>query len=356
MDGLLFPLKTPSRKTKEEIKMLIDKKFDNWVESISQNYKKAQIKAAIHVNSELIKFYYGLGEEISKTLFKAKYGSGFYDLLSKELKKAIPNGKGLNHQNLRYAEKFYTLYKGNFPQVVGELVKVPWGHHRIIIDKCKTIEKCLFYLRLIIEGNLSRNDLESRILANLYERNQNTIDNFSQALPLVDKNIASQIMKDPYEFDFLAVRDDYDERELKDELTKHIESFLLELGNGFAYVGKEVRLLLGYTEMYCDLLFYNIKAHCYVVIEIKTGQFKPEHMGQLIGYTTTIDATLKGEDDNKTVGILICRNKDNTLAKHVINGVNSPIGISEYQLANLIPEKCKSSLPTIEELEQKKAK
>ena len=333
--------------------MLVDKKFDNWVESISQNYKKAQIKAAVHVNSELIKFYYELGEEISRTLFKAKYGSGFYDLLSKELKKAIPNGKGLNHQNLRYAEKFYTLYKENFPQVVGELMMVPWGHHRIIIDKCKTIEKCLFYIRLAIEGNLSRNDLESRVLANVYERNLNTIDNFSQALSLVDKNIASQIMKDPYEFDFLAIRDDYDERELKDELTKNIESFLLELGNGFAYVGKEVRLLLGYTEMYCDLLFYNIKAHCYVVIEIKTGQFKPEHMGQLIGYTATIDATLKGDGDNKTVGILVCKNKDNTLAKHIINTTNSPVGISEYQLANLIPEKCKSSLPSIDDLEQK---
>ena len=158
-------------------------------------------------------------------------------------------------------------------------------------------------------------------------------------------------MKDPYEFDFLTISEQYDEKDLKDELTKHIESFLLELGNGFAYVGKEIRLLLGYTEMYCDLLFYNIKAHCYVAIEIKTGQFKPEHMGQLIGYTSTIDATLKGESDNKTVGILICKNKDNTLAKHIINNINVPIGISEYQLSNLIPEKCKSSLPSIEELE-----
>ncbi len=212
----------------------------------------------------------------------------------------------------------------------------------------------MFYIRTTIENNLSRNDLESRILANVFERSQNTLDNFVKALPSVKPRIANQIMKDPYEFDFLTIREDYDEKELKDELTKHIESFLLELGNGFAYVGKEVRLLLGYTEMYCDLLFYNIKAHCYVVIEIKTGPFKPEHMGQLIGYTTTIDATLKGEGDNKTVGILVCRNKDNTLAKHMINGIDLPLGISEYQLSNLIPEKCKSSLPTIDELETDK--
>ncbi len=332
--------------------MLIDTKFQKWVESLSQNYKKAQIKAAIHVNSNLIKFYYELGKEISKTSFKASYGNHFYDLLSIELKKAIPNAKGLNHQNLRYAEKFYTLYKHIFPQVVEQLLLVPWGHHRIIIDKCKTIEKSLFYIKTTVENNLSRYDLESRILANVFERNQNTVDNFKVSLPSVNIEITNQIMKDPYEFDFLAIRENYDEKELKDELTKHIESFLLELGNGFAYVGKEVRLLLGDTEMYCDLLFYNIKAHCYVVIEIKTGQFKPEHMGQLIGYVAAIDATLKGEIDNKTVGILVCKNKDNSLAKHIINGVGLPVGISEYQLSNLIPEKYKSSLPTIDELEE----
>lgn len=336
--------------------MLVDEKFKNWVTSLSQNYKKAQIKAAIHVNSDLIKFYYELGEEIAKTSFKASYGNSFYNLLSLQLKKEIPNCKGLNHQNLRYAEKFYTMYKKIFPQVVGELTLIPWGHHRIIIDKCKTLEKCLFYIKQTINSNLSRNDLESRILAQVYERSKNTLDNFKNSLPSVNSTIADQIMKDPYEFDFLEIRKTYDEKELKDELTKHIESFLLELGNGFAYVGKEVRLLLGYTEMYCDLLFYNIKAHCYVVIEIKTGTFKPEHMGQLIGYTATIDATLKGENDNKTVGILICKNKDNTLAKHIINNVDSPVGISEYQLSNLIPEKYKNSLPTIEELEEMEKK
>ena len=315
-------------------------------------YQSWSYKAAIHVNSELIKFYYGLGEEISKTSFKAKFGNSFYKTLSDELVKRNPNVKGLSQINIRYSERFYTLYKKIFPQVVEQLLLVPWGHHRIIIDKCKTIDKCLFYIRTTIENNLSRSDLESRILANVFERSQNTLNNFSESLPLIEAKITDQIMKDPYEFDFLTIREDYDEKELKDELTKHIESFLLELGNGFAYVGKEVRLFLGYTEMYCDLLFYNIKAHCYVVIEIKTGPFKPEHMGQLIGYTATIDATLKGEEDNKTVGILVCKNKDNTLAKHIINGMGLPVGISEYQLSNLIPEKCKSALPTIDELEK----
>lgn len=330
--------------------MLIDEKFKNWIEGLSKNYKKAQIKAAIHVNSELIKFYYELGEEISKTSYKAAYGNKFFEILSIELRKRLPNAKGFAPQNLRYAEKFYTVYKKIFPQLVGELFLVPWGHHRIIIDKCKSIEESVYYIERVIEGNLSRSDLESRILSKTYERSQNTINNFESALT-VKEEIKNLSVKDPYNFDFLTIREDHDEKELKDELTKNIESFLLELGNGFAYVGKEVRLFLGRTEMYCDLLFYNIPNHCYVVIEIKTCDFKPEHTGQLIGYTATIDATLKGKLDNPTIGLLVCKNKDNILAKHVINSLNVPLGISEYQLSNLIPEKFKSSLPTIEELE-----
>ena len=172
---------------KEKKTMLVDEKFKNWVMSLSQNYRKAQIKAAIHVNSNLIKFYYELGEEIAKTSFKASYGNSFYDLLSLQLKKEIPNCKGLNHQNLRYTEKFYTMYKKIFPQVVGESTLIPWGHHRIIIDKCKTLEKCLFYIRQTIDGNLSRNDLESRILAEVYERSQNTLDNFKNFLPTIEE-------------------------------------------------------------------------------------------------------------------------------------------------------------------------
>ena len=330
--------------------MLIDQKFQNWIEDLSKNYKKAQIKAAIHVNSELIKFYYELGEEISKTSYKATYGSQFYDVLSNELQKRLPNTKGLSKRNLAYAESFYTLYKGIMPQVVAKLFMVPWGHHRIIIDKCKSIEESIFYIEQTVENNLSRDGLESRILDKVYERSQTTLNNFTKT-GMAKEEIKDLSMKDPYNFDFLTIREDYDEKELKDEITKNIESFLLELGNGFAYVGKEVRLFLGETEMFCDLLFYNIKEHRYFVIEVKTEKFKPEHMGQLIGYIATIDATLKGPEDKPTVGLIVCKNKDNTLAQHVINGTSLPSGISEYQLSNLIPEKYKSSLPTIEELE-----
>lgn len=331
--------------------MLIDQNFKNWIEGLSNNYKKAQIKAAIHVNSELIKFYFELGEEISKTSYKAKFGEKFYDVLSTELQKRLPNSKGFSRRNLYYCETFYTKYKEIVPQVGAKLFLVPWGHHKMIVEKCKEINEAIFYINQTIEQNLSRSDLESRILANVYERSENALNNFEKTLP-VKEEIKNLAMKDPYNFDFLTIRDDYDEKELKDELTKNIESFLLELGNGFAYVGKEVRLILGETEMYCDLLFYNIPNHCYVVIEVKTGKFKPEHLGQLIGYTAAIDNNLKGELDGNTIGIIVCKNKDNTLAQHMINNSGIPLGISEYQLSNLIPEKFKSSLPTIEEIEE----
>lgn len=292
--------------------MLIDQNFKNWIEGLSNNYKKAQIKAAVHVNSELIKFYFELGEEISKTSYKSTYGSNFYNLLSCELQKRLPNIKGLSKRNIIYAETFYTKYKKIVPQLVAKLYLVPWGHHRLILDKCQNLDECLFYISQTIEQNLSRYDLESRILANVYERSENALNNFDKTLP-VKEEIKNLAMKDPYNFDFLTIREDYDEKELKDELTKNIESFLLELGNGFAYVGKEVHLTLGETEMYCDLLFYNIPNHCYVVIEVKTGKFKPEHLGQLIGYTAAIDNNLKGELDAKTIGIMFAKIKTTLL-------------------------------------------
>lgn len=331
--------------------MLIDQNFKNWIEDLSSNYKKAQIKAAASVNSELIKFYFKLGEEISKTSYKAKFGQKFFEILSSELQTRLPNTSGLSKRNLHYCENFYTLYKEIVQQVAAQIQLVPWGHHILILTKCKSQAEAIFYVNQTIEMNLSRVELESRILANVYERSQKPLNNFDQALPK-KAEIKNLSMKDPYNFDFLTIREDYDEKELKDELTKNIESFLLELGNGFAYVGKEVRLSIGRTEMYCDLLFYNIPNHCYAVIEVKTGTFKPEHMGQLIGYTATIDVTLKGKLDNPTVGLLVCKDKDDILAKHLVNTMNVPLGISEYQLSNLIPDKCKKSLPTIEEIEE----
>lgn len=332
--------------------MLIDNNFKTWVQEISKEYKRCQIKAAIKVNGELIKFYFKLGGEIANTAYKKQYGNHFYERLSHELIFNLPNVKGLSPVNVRYAERFYTLYKKIFPQLVEEFEMVPWGHHRLIIDKCKNIDEALFFVNKIIENNWSRSLLENFLNTDLYKRSQNTITNIYKLIPEIDSDLSSEIIKDTYNFDFLSITQKYNEKELKDAIVNNIERFLLELGNGFAYVGKEVKLLAGNTELFCDLLFYNIKIHSYVVIEIKTVTYKPEHLGQLLGYVGTIDNTLKGEKDNPTIGIIICKNKDNTLAHYSLGTTNVPLGITEYELSKLIPEKFVSSLPSIEEIEK----
>lgn len=331
--------------------MIQETNFQKWVERLSENYQNAQIKAAVQVNGELIKFYLLLGEEISKTSFKATYGSNFYKKLSLELKRMLPNAGGLSERNIRYCYVFYTMYKGILQQVVAKLIYIPWGHHIVILGSCKKLDEALFYIDHTIKNNLSRNQLIQAIDRSLFKTRQNAITNFDNSLPMHEKELALEMIKDPYILDFLQLREDYDEKELKEELEKNIKSFLLELGNGFSYVGSEYKLIAGHTELFCDMLFYNFKMHCFVVVEIKTNAFKPEYMGQLAGYVGTIDATMKSEIDNKTVGLLICKSKDDILAKYTLEKANFPLGISEYELANLIPEKIKHSLPTIEEIE-----
>lgn len=333
--------------------MLIDNNFKQWVEVLSQNYKRAQIKAAIHVNSELINFYLNLGKEISETSYKAMYGNSFYNKLSFELRSRLKDVKGLSPVNIRYCERVYTLYKKILPQVVEKLVMIPWGHHRTIIDKCKNIESAMFYINYTLKNNFSRSQLELSIDSFAYERSKDTLNNFEATLPDQEKKLTVDLIKDPYKFDFLELREDYDEKELKNELESNIKSFLLELGTGFAFMGSEYRLLAGDTELFADMLFYHTKLHCYVVIEVKTDKFKPEYMGQLAGYVGTIDGTMKTEQDGKTIGLLLCKSKDNVLAKYTLNNAAFPIGISEFELANLIPEKYKNKMPTIDEIEGK---
>lgn len=304
----------------------------------------------------MLKFYFELGKEIANNSFKATYGSKFYDSLSKELISNLPNIKGLSPKNLRYMEKFYNLYADNipnFPQLVGQLFSIPWGHHRCIIDKCKDVDKALFFVRKIHENNWSRDVLLNFISTDLYEREGKAINNFELALPDVDKDLAKQIIKDPYNFDFLTITNEYNERELKDALIDNIQKFLLELGEGFAFVGREYRLLVGETEFFTDLLFYNIKLHAYVVTEVKITTFNPGDLGQLSTYVSSVNHLLKGENDNPTIGILICKDKDKIVAEYSLENYNIPLGISSYELNKIMPKELKESLPSIEELESK---
>ena len=251
-------------------------------------------------------------------------------------------------------ERFYLLYKGTiqiFPQLVEKLFSIPWGHHRYIIDKCKNVEEAIFFVNKVRENNWSRDVLLNFLDTNLYKREGKAINNFEYRLPKENSDLAKQITKDPYNFDFLALKDEYNEKELKDALIDNIQKFLIELGTGFAYMGKEYRLQIGDSEEFLDMLFYNTTIHAYVVVEVKTKDFKPGDIGQLGTYVVAVDHILKSENDAKTIGLLVCKNKNEILARYGLESSSQPLGISSFELSKLIPENFKSSLPAIEEIE-----
>lgn len=347
----------------------IDDEYKNWIQEISRDFKQSQIKAASHVNSEMLKFYWRLGFSLSERSRQASYGAAFYKTVSRDLRKQFPDTKSFSETNLRYMQYFYELYPmenlpqdgekfQNLPQV-GEdfryaiIFKIPWGHNKLIIDKSRgDADRALFYVRKTLENNWSRAVLLNFLDTDLYERQGKAITNFDKRLPDAESDLAQQMTKDPYNFDFLTLRERYDEKELKDALMDNIQRFLLELGTGFAFVGREYRLVVGKTEQFIDELFYNIPLHCYVVIEVKTRAFDPGDMGQLGTYVAAVDGILKKDGDTPTIGLLICKTKDAVLARYALNSVNAPIGISEYELSKLVPENFRQSMPTIEEIEQ----
>lgn len=332
---------------RKNLTLMNDVEYLEIIKNIKKAYKVSQLKASISVNSEMLKFYYNLGKEIVNLHVESKWGSGFYDKLSLDLKKEIPNIKGFSVTNLKYMKKFYEIYSVlNRPQSVDKLdmvFKIPWGHQRYIIDKCKgNLEKAIFFVSKTLENNWSRSMLLNFLDTNLFDRQGKAVTNFKNSLPFIQGDLANEITKDPYNFDFIAIKENYNEKELKDALMDNIQKFLLELGTGFSFVGREYRLVIGNTEEFIDMLFYNIKLHCFVVVEVKISKFKPADIGQLGTYVTSVNHILKGKGDNQTIGLLICKTKDNILAKYATESLKEPVGISEYKL----------SLPSIEEIEK----
>lgn len=347
-----------------------DAEYSRWIQELKERYRHSQIKAATQVNREMLRFYWSLGRDIVARDAENVYGSGFYRNLSQDLKAAIPEAEGFSRQNLQYMKKMYLLYSeplpncpqvvGNSeteicPQVVGDFIfSVPWGHHRTLIDKyfeAGEREVALFYVRKVVEEGWSRNVLKSFIDTSLHLRQGKALTSFSRLLPAPDSDLAQELTKDPYIFDFTEMTEPYKERELKKALMTNISRFLLELGSGFAYIGEEYRLKVGHTEQFIDLLFYNIKLHAYCVIEVKTGTFGAGDIGQLGTYMTAVNHILKTEQDNPTIGLLICKDKDNVLAQYALESSSQPIGVAEFQLTKFIPDEFKSSLPSIEDIE-----
>ncbi len=347
--------------------------YQQWIVDLKKRYLIQQTKAAIRVNQAMLQFYWDLGQDIAHRDLENAYGTAFYKKLSDDLKQLLPNIKGFSPSNLRYAKTFFMLYSGVneiYPQPVGKLstsipqelqrreipevlATLPWGHHRYIIDRCaKEPQRALFYVQKSIENNWSRAVLINFLNTHLYEREGNAISNFKLTLPQPQSDLAQEMTRDPYHFDFLKLTESYREHELKVALTQNILRFLLELGRGFAFIGREYRLEIGETEQYIDLLFYHITLRCYVVIEVKTGEFAPEHLGQLGTYVVAVNHQLKQADENPTIGLLICKTKDDVLAQYALEGSSLPIAVSEYELEKLYPKNLKSALPSIEDIEQ----
>ena len=364
---------------------IIDKDYTQWVEDLSVRYRQSQIKAAVRVNRELLKYYWELGRDIEEMHVEERWGQSVIKNLSVDLQLKNPNSTGLSRTNIYYAKKFYLLYSQYLkvvPQTVGQLedenglqsaedssevvpqpvgqlkemlFSIPWGHHRYLIDRYGTEpEKAFFYVKKTMKEGWSRDVLLNFMDSELYEREGKALTNFTRTLPDEASDLAQELTKDPYNFAFTGITKPYNEQILKDALLANISQFLLELGTGFAYVGKEYRLQIGQKEKFIDLLFYNINLSCYVVIEVKIGEFDFQDLGQLCGYVVACNHILKKEGrDNPTIGLLICRQKDSLLAQYALEGSNLPLGISEYELSKLYPKKVDGTIPTIEEIETK---
>ncbi len=331
-----------------------DSNYKNWLVAIKQTFLKSQLKAAVRVNSSLLEFYWQLGSEIVEKQKVSRWGDGFLKQLSQDLSSEFPDVKGFSLRNIKYIRQWYRFYMTDSiigQQLVAQLCQIPWGHNIAIITKSSSHEEALYYVNSTIAQGWSRSVLVHQIESRLWQREGQAISNFSQTLPSLQSDLAEQTLKDPYVFDFLSLTKEYNERELEQSLVKHITQFLLELGAGFAYVGKQVLLQVGQRDFYLDLLFYHTKLHCYVVIELKTTDFEPEHAGKLNFYIKAVDEQLRQNGDEATIGILLCKNKDKLVAEYALSDINKPIGVSEYQLTQSLPAKLKSSLPSIKEIE-----
>lgn len=356
--------------SKNEVGFAVTDEYKSWIDDIKKRIRQAQIKAAIKVNYELLDLYWELGKDIVKKQESAKWGDAFLKTMSKDLQKAFPDLSGLSPQNLKHIRYWYKFYSqegiglqavtqledglDDAPsrpalQEIEKLIKsIPWGHNQRIMYKCKSINEALFYVQKTMDNNWSRNVLEHQIDASLYERQGKAVTNFQVKLPEPQSDLAEQTLKDP----FLSLREKYDEKELEDALVNQITQFLLELGTGFSYIGRQVPILVGKTEFRMDLLFYHVRLHCYVVVELKTEKFKPEFAGKLNFYVTAVNKNLKAEQDNQTIGILICKDKDDVVAEYALEDMSQPLGIAQYEFTKVLDKDFRSSLPTIEEIEQ----
>ena len=377
--------------------MTADEGYVQWMADIKQRFRQSQIKATVRVNTAMLEFYWSLGRDMVELRAESKWGSGFFDQLSLDLRTAFPEETGFSVTNLKYMKRWYAFYNErvvNRQQVVDEISAVqsdepnvvvrhqagdelgaairqqpvdeksqqvvdqlqfpdsfgliPWGCHILIFSKCQTLDEAIFYINKVTEEGWSRSQLENQITADLFGSQGAAVTNFSHVLPSPQSQLAKEMLKDPYHFEFLSMKERYDEHDLEDALVSNVTQFLLELGKGFSYVGRQMELQMpGGQIFFPDLLFYHVPQHRYVVIELKVVKFIPEFAGKLNFYVTAVDELLRGEGDNPTVGLIICKSTDKTVVEWSLRDINKPLGVSTYQLEQVVER-------TVKELELKK--
>ena len=332
--------------------MIENNEYFNLLKEIKNTLITTRNKVIENANKDLIIMYYNIG---LKLIENNKWGSSFIDTLAHDLKLEFPNIKGMSSRNLRYMQKFAKEYdKDEFLQEV--LAKLSWNHNQILLDKIKDKNVRIWYANKSIENGWSTTVLNHQISLKLYERQavlEKKTENYKDTLPLDISDKAREMLKDPYIFDFLTEKEDMKELEIEKELTSNITKLLLELGNGFAFIGRQYHLEIGNKDYYLDLLFYNLKVKSYVVVELKTTEFKPEYAGQLNFYLSAVDEYIKEKSDNPTFGILLCKEKDKITAELALKDINKPIGVSEYKLLSDLPDYLKKALPSISDIEKR---
>ena len=325
---------------------MIDKKFREIINNIKQEIKKAQYKVAIESNINLIFMYFKLGKILNDNY---EYGNKFIDEVSKDLKIEFPNSTGFSVRNLKYMKKFYLEYKDD--KVVQQVVaQVPWGHNIILMEKIKDKEIRKIYVEAILKNGWGRNMLSVQINNGYHLRIGTSDNNFENTLPALDSDLVNYTIKDPYIFDFLSLKNEYKEKELEKAMINKIRDVLIELGKGFSFVSNQYKINIGGQEFFIDLLFYHLELRRYVVVELKVDSFKPEYAGQIGFYVTAIDETLKKEQDNPTIGILLCKDKNRLTVDYSLKSINVPIGVSSFEIQKYIPKDILDKLPTEEDL------
>ncbi|MDR2691772.1 MAG: PDDEXK nuclease domain-containing protein [Dysgonamonadaceae bacterium] len=326
--------------------------FTTWIKTLKSKIHTARNKLVFSINSQILELYWEIGRDIVEKQQNSNWGSSFVEKIAEELKHEFPEIKGFSRRNVYAILQWYKFYSAKYQFVPHAVAQIPWGHNRLIVSKIKDVETAEFYVIETAKNAWDRDTLEIQIENNYHLKIGNLTHNFAETLPAQQSQFVVQILKDPYNFDFLGLENDALEKAIEDELAKNITKFLLELGKGFAFLGRQYKIEIGDTDHFLDMLFYHVDLRCYIVIELKSGKFQPEYAGKLNYYLSAVDSQLRKVGDNSTIGILLCKKKNKIDVEYALRDIHKPMGISEYRLTDAIPEDIKSQLPSVEDIER----